>query len=312
VVTGGAGFIGSHTVEALLREGQSVLVVDNLYAGSQSNLPVGHNRLIMERIDISSQSSLWRGLRPLRECGDVRIIHLAAMVNVVEVRRRPDRAMRVNVLGTLNLLEAARRLDASRFVFSSSVAVYGEPQYLPIDENHPLNPKNLYGSSKLMGEMLVKQYYSDYSIPYAILRYFNVYGPRMRPGPYAGVVLRFIEALLGGSPPTIYGDGEQTRDFVYVGDVARANLLALRAGRVGSFNIGSGRSVSVNQLLETLCRLLNRGCPRPRRLPARPGDIRHSRASVEKARRELGWFPTTYLEKGLALTVDYYLRKAMH
>lgn len=282
--------------------------MDNLYSGSLGNLPGAGRGLGFARVDVSSYARVWEAVRGLGECGWVGFLHLAAMVNLVEVRRRPLRALRVNVGGTLALLEAARRLDAGRFVIASSVAVYGEPQYLPVDEEHPRRPSNLYGLTKLMGEQLVEEYVRDHGLSAAWLRYFNVYGPRMRPGPYAGVVLKFIKALLQGRPPTIHGSGAQTRDFVYVEDVAEANLRALETGARGAFNIGTGRSVSIRELYQALCRALtSRGpCPPPRHAPPRPGDIMHSRANAKRARELLGWIPQTPLEEGLRKTLEYY------
>ncbi len=301
VVTGGAGFIGSHTVRLLASRGLGVVALD---VAAEPRLPFPPGvRLVIA--DVAVWGSLWQHLRPLR--GNLTgIIHLAAVVSIEEARQNPLRALRVNVEGTLNVLEAARRLDVETVVYASSAAVYGEPRYLPVDEAHPRSPANFYGDTKLMGEMLVERYAADYGIRTVSLRYFNVYGPGMRGGPYAGVIHAFIESLLRRKPPTIYGDGEQTRDFVYVEDVAEANYLALVASNTrGTINIGTGVETSINKLYKMICRIVGY-CPEPRRAPPRPGDVRRSVASIEKARHVLGWSPRVSLPEGLRLTVEWY------
>ena len=309
IVTGGAGFIGSHTVEALVKRGYGVLVVDNLYSGSLSNLSLlyGSDRVWVELVDIRDWDALLGSAkRHMRECGYRGIIHLAAMINIVEVENNPWEALDTNVKGTLNVLELARRLGIERVVLASSVAVYGEPRYLPIDEKHPLAPVNLYGETKLMAERLLWLYARRYGLKPVALRYFNVYGPRMRPGPYAGVIHKFITTLLEGKTPIIYEDGEQTRDFVYVGDVAEANLRALESNYTGALNIGTGEETSINKLYQMICRIIGR-CPNPLYTAPRPGDVGRSKASVEKAAEKLGWRPKTSLEKGLTETIKYYI-----
>ena len=308
IVTGGAGFIGSHTVERLLSKGYSVVVVDNYYSGSPGNLPRGDGRLAILEKDVSDTSSMNKMASILGE-GDVEaVIHLAAVINIVEVNENPQRALDVNVKGTLNVLELARKLGAERVVFASSTAVHGEPVYLPVDEDHPLNPANLYGETKLFSERLINRYMKDYGLSAVSLRYFNVYGPRMRPGPYAGVVLSFIQALLKGETPVIYGTGNQTRDFVYVGDVAEANVRAIESSYRGPVEIGSGVETSINDLYRMICRIIGR-CPEPHRRPPRPGDVSRSVASIKLARRVLGWRPIVSLEEGLRYTVEYYREK---
>ncbi|WP_420917912.1 SDR family NAD(P)-dependent oxidoreductase [Pyrodictium abyssi] len=310
LVTGGSGFIGSHTVERLVEQGYTVIVVDNYYAGSPERLSsIPRERLVLVEADVSDWRGFWERVSRIARPGDIAgIVHLAALVSIVEVMEKPWLGIDVNVKGTLNVLELARRLDVERVVFASSVAVYGEPKYLPIDEEHPLEPANLYGETKLMGERLLWRYQRDYGLKPIALRYFNVYGPGMRGGPYAGVVHKFITTLLEGGTPAIYGDGEQTRDFVYVGDVAEANWKALETGYVGAVNIGTGTETSINQLYKLICGLVGR-CPEPRRLPPRPGDVRRSRAAIDRAREALGWQPRISLEKGLRRTLEYYMAK---
>jgi UDP-glucose 4-epimerase len=302
VVTGGAGFIGTATTRLLQSKGIRVVVVDNLSSPS----PRWGREVVADLIslDIRSPKLVDELLRKL-ERSDLCLIHLAALVSVEEVRRRPLDAITVNVTGTLNVLEAARRLDVDRLVYASSVAVYGEPVRLPIDEDHPRNPVNLYGATKLLGEILVEDYARTYGISYIVLRYFNVYGPGMKPGPYSGVVYRFIEAVLTGSNPTIYGDGFQTRDFVYVEDVAYANLLALKSRYQGPVNIGSGRETSIRELLQIVSRIAGVKVE-PTYAPPRPGDVRRSWADIRRASEVLNWRPRVALEDGLRRTIEYY------
>ncbi|MCE4605764.1 MAG: GDP-mannose 4,6-dehydratase [Desulfurococcales archaeon] len=306
IVTGGAGFIGSHTVELLLSEGYGVIIVDDFYTGSMDNLPTSNRRLRVLRVDVSDWSSLKMKTTDLVSEGDIAgVIHLAALINIVEVMEDPQRALDVNVKGTVNVLELARLFDVDRVVFASSTAVHGEPVYLPVDEAHPLNPANLYGETKLFSERLLNRYSIDYGLETIALRYFNVYGPRMRPGPYAGVVLAFIQALLDGRRPVIYGSGLQTRDFVYVRDVARANLLALESKYTGVLEIGSGGETSIRDLYHMVCEIIG-NCPEPEFKPPRPGDVQRSRASIALAWKAIGWKPMTDLMDGLRETVTYY------
>lgn len=318
IVTGGAGFIGSAVVEHLSKlvdrgEVSRVLIIDNLYSGKLENISsfVDGSRTLFAKIDISNYRELCEALSPyLREFrGDFGVVHLAAIVNIVEVYENPVLALRVNVGGTLNMLELVRKFDARRFVFASSVAVYGEPRYLPIDEEHPTEPLNLYGETKLMGERLVNLYARDYGLSTVSLRFFNVYGPRMREGAYASVVHNFIEALLRKRSPVIYGDGRQTRDFVFVYDVAEATVKALLDSRyVGALNIGSGVEVSILDLLKTIERIVGYEIP-PRFEPPRRGDVRRSCANISKAKEVLRWSPRHSLEEGLKITVEYYRKR---
>lgn len=299
IVTGGAGFIGSHTVEELLRVPElSLIVVDNFHSGSLDNLRRSE-RVRVVNSDVRKLSDLELGSEEV-----VGVVHLAAIVSLEEAYSNPKLAIETNVLGTLNALELARKLDA-KFVYASSVAVYGEPMKLPIDESHPTEPSNIYGLSKLMGEKLVKRYAEDYGLETVSLRYFNVYGPRMRSGPYSGVIHKFITALLRGEAVTIFGDGSQTRDFVYVQDVARANAMALLSKAKGVFNIGTGVETSINELLALLCELLGVEAQVIHELP-RKGDVRRSRASLEAAKSSLGWEPEVSLADGLRKTIYWY------
>ena len=306
IVTGGAGFIGSTTSELLVSRGYFPVIIDNLHSGSIDNISriLKNKKGKLVKVDVSKINEMKNALKGLMD--DVRgIVHLAAMISLEEVANDPQRAFEVNVIGTLNILELARKYDIKRVVYASSVAVYGEPQRLPIDENHPKRPANLYGLTKLYGEMLLWLYKDLYGLRPIALRYFNVYGPRMRPGPYAGVIYKFIVSLLKEEPPIIYGDGNQTRDFIYVEDVAEANLKALESSYVGAVNIGTGKEVSINDLFEIISRLIGSRI-RPLKAPPRLGDVRRSRADISLAKEKLEWTPRTELIEGLKKTINYY------
>ncbi len=302
LVTGGAGFIGSHTVEVLLKEPgvEEIIVLDNMYSGSPSNLP--EDKRI--RVDTGDIRDLNTVVKLCRDHDVDAIIHLAAIVGVDEVYSDPWRGLSVNIMGTASIAEAARRTNVSRIIYASSAAVYGEPQYLPIDEDHPTTPISLYGESKLVGEKILQAYTRDYGIKTAILRYFNVYGPRMRPGPYSGVIHIFIRKLLAHETPVIYGDGSQTRDFIYVEDVAEANKIFTLHGYTGIYNVASGTEITINNLYKTICRIIGY-CPEPIYREKRPGDIYRSWASIEKITTTTGWKPKYTLEEGLRKTIEY-------
>ncbi len=304
LVTGGAGFIGSWTVELLVREGYRVVVLDNFSTGSPGNLARVLDRIKVVKGDIRNHVLLDEIIKRYEIDS---IIHLAALVSVEEATRNPGEAVRINVNGTHNVLETARKHDLERIVYASSAAVYGDPKYLPIDEDHPLNPKNVYGATKLGGEALVNAYHDNYGLSTISLRYFNVYGPRMKPGPYAGVIIKFIQRIKEGKPPIIYGDGTQTRDFIYVEDVARANIVALKTRATGSYNIGTGKETSINQLARLIVELMGRPDLKPIHTKPRPGDIKHSVAKTEKARKQLQWKPLVDLWKGIAETIRIHL-----
>jgi len=303
LVTGAAGFIGSWTVEELLKEGYYVIGVDDLSDGSISRLSnvLGNNRFTFINTNICDEEVM------MKLCKDVdAIIHLAAKVSVEEAFLKPKLAFKVNVEGTLVLLEVARKRDIKRFVYASSVAVYGEPRKLPISEDHIIDPINVYGATKAAAEALVHSYQGNYGLSTIALRYFNVYGPRMKGGYYAGVIARFIERVFNDEPPIIYGDGRQTRDFVYVKDVVRANITALRSTKTGPFNIGTGIQTSINDLCSIILKMFNKLHLKPVYQRPRPGDIRYSQADITKAVNELKWKPKYTLELGLRETIDYY------
>lgn len=297
LVTGGAGFIGSHLVAALAADGHQVRVFDDLSSGRQENLGQVASDVRLLQGDIRDLAAL----RAAADGVDV-IFHLAAIASVRRSLEEPATTLDINVKGTQNALEAARLAGVRRVVFASSAAVYGAETAMPLRESMPTRPISHYGAHKLMGERLCDVYGHLYGLETVALRYFNVYGPRQNPhSEYAAVIPRFAALLRGGGTPTIYGDGTQTRDFIHVSDVARANLLAATADAAigGVFNLGSGERTSISDLLRVMGEVV--GSPvTPRHAPARAGDIRESVASVTLLRATLGFTPQVSLRDGLA------------
>lgn len=299
VVTGGAGFIGSHVAEAYLAAGHTVWVVDDLATGKRDNVPAGARFV---RADINDEA-----VRRLLSDERVEAVnHHAAQMDVRRSVADPLFDARSNVLGLLNLLEGAREAGCRTFVFASSGGtVYGELTAFPATEEHSTHPISPYGISKLAGEHYLDFYRLEYGLRTVSLRYANVYGPRQDPHGEAGVVAIFSRALLDGQPITINGDGTQTRDYVFVADVVRANLAALATDVHGPFNVGTGVETDVNALAAHLQRLT--GAPdRARYGPAKPGEPRRSVLDCERAARMLGWMPAGALEDGLETTVAFF------
>ncbi len=300
LVTGGAGFIGSHIVDALLEAGHSVAVVDDLSTGKQSNVDT---RACFYFVDIRDADSLAQVFD--KEQPEV-ILHQAAKANVRESMEQPVLYSDVNVLGSINLLEQARRVGVKKFVYASTGgACYGEPQYLPVNESHPVNPLDPYGASKHAVEHYFHLYHANYQLPYNILRYPNVYGPRQDPLGEAGVIAIFTGKMLRGERPTINGTGEQERDFVYVGDIARANLLAMADEHNTIYNIGSGFGTNINTIFQNL-RDMIKFASDPIYGPPKLGEVSKIYLDASKARQELGWQPTMPLEDGIRKTVEYF------
>lgn len=295
MVTGGAGFIGSHIVDLLLRDGHSVAVVDNLVTGRRANLDW---RARFYELDIVSPS-----LQDVLEAERPEVVfHQAAQMSVKVSTDDPLLDARVNAVGLVNVLQACVAARVRKIVYASSGATYGNPDYLPFDEDHPQRPASPYGITKLMGEHYLRYFAQDHGLQYTALRYGNVYGPRQDSHGEAGVVAIFARQLLTGRTPTIHWDGEQTRDYVYVTDVARANLAAATAGDNRCYCIGTGVGTTVNQIYQTLCGVLGVTVP-PLRAPRRAGDLRAAYFDTRRARRELGWEPTVTLADGLRETV---------
>jgi UDP-glucose 4-epimerase len=295
VVTGGAGFVGSHVVDAYVDAGHQVLVVDNLSTGQRQQV---HPEARLVELDVNDPAliDLFQAEKP-----EV-VNHHAANASVSVSVRKPGFDAQQNVLGTLNVLEAARRAGAGKFIYiSSGGAMYGNPQYLPMDEDHPANPISPYALSKHTGERYVSFYGQEYGLRWVSLRCANIYGPRQDPYGEAGVVSIFCQNFLDGVVPEIQWDGEQTRDFVYVGDCARANLLALEAGDSQAYNVGTGMGTSINDLFRALKEVAGQQLA-ARSGPRRPGDVRHSYLDCQKIERELGWQPQISLHEGLERT----------
>lgn len=302
LVTGGAGFIGSHIVDAYIREGHTVVVVDDLSSGRQENL---HPKAVFYRLDIR-ESKVEQVFRD--HAIDV-VNHHAAQMDVRRSVADPQFDASVNVLGGLNLFEGARKHGVGKFIFSSTGgAIYGEQNYFPADEEHPTRPLSPYGISKLSTEKYLFFYKETYGTQFVVLRYANVYGPRQNPHGEAGVVAIFAAKLLKGEQPVINGDGKQTRDYTYVGDVVRANVLALHAKHSDTFNVGTGVETDVNVLFRKLAEVLNPSAPENHGA-AKPGEQKRSVISFKKIQRELGWSPTVPLEEGLRLTAEYFRKE---
>jgi len=302
LVTGGAGFIGSNLVEELLKRGDEVTVIDNFTTGSWTNLPSNNGRLSVVKGDILD-------FKLVESCvKDVEVVfHLAAEVGNVKSLENPIRDAEVNILGTINLLRAVVASKVKSIVYSSSSAIFGEPEHLPIDESHPLAPESFYAVSKLGAEKYCLAFAKLYNISVVCLRYFNVYGPQQGYSEYANVMPIFTERLLKGIPLIIYGDGEQTRDFVAVQDVVQANLLAaakeLTVGEV--FNIGTGKPTTVNQLSQVMQNVTDISVSSYHD-PPRQGEVRDSVADITKAKKLLGYKPEIELEEGVKFFFSWY------
>jgi UDP-glucose 4-epimerase len=299
LVTGGAGFIGSHLVDRLVQEGHEVVVVDNLSTGKRRNL----NRAVRFcKLDIQS----WRLERVFRNERPHVVMHLAAQMDVRKSVENPIFDAEVNVLGTLNVLQQAVRHGVRKVVFSSSGgAIYGEQETYPASESHVTRPLSPYGISKLCGEQYLSYYQRVSGLQIASLRYANVYGPRQDPDGEAGVVAIFIQKLLNNEQAVVHGNGRQTRDFVYVEDVVEANLAVMGQETQGTYNVGTGEETSINDLLRILLTHMNSTCKEIHG-PAKSGEQIRSAIDSGKIRQELSWEPRTELSEGLKRTIDYF------
>ncbi|MBI3943662.1 MAG: NAD-dependent epimerase/dehydratase family protein [Chloroflexi bacterium] len=297
-VTGGAGFIGSHVVDLLLAAGHQVLVVDNLSTGKRDQVPAAASLVVMDIRD-AGLAELVQREAPAAIC------HLAAIASVPASLKDPVADAAVGVAGSANLFDAAVRAGVRKVVYASSMAIFGTPVYLPIDERHPTHPDSPYGLSKLTGESYLSLFARLYRLHYTALRFANVYGPRQEAFGEAGVVTMFCERLLRGLPPIVNGDGEQTRDFVYVRDIARANLLALDRADNQVLNLGSGAPTTINQLARKLCQIAGYA-GEPQHGPPRPADIRDSVVDPRRALESLGWAAEVPLAAGLAETLEFF------
>ncbi len=297
LVTGGAGFIGSHVVDAYLETGHEVAVVDNLATGHRSNVAAGAR---LHEVDIHSNEFE----RIFREFAPEVVNHHAAQASVKVGNADPVHDLEVNGGGTARVATLAARNGVRKVIYSSSGGtVYGEPEKLPVTEAHPIAPRSNYGLSKYTGELYLEMLHRTEGLEYTSLRYSNAFGPRQDPHGEAGVVAIFTGLMLAGQPCTIDGDGEQKKDYVYVGDIARANVLALGPGSSEALNIGSGNGTTVNEIFAALSTATGNTIA-PRNGPPRPGDVRNFWLDCSRAKAALGWEPQVSFEDGVRLTVE--------
>ena len=298
LVTGGAGFIGSHIVDAYIEEGYEVTIVDDLSTGFERNINPAAKFV---KIDICEKQleSVFKSGR--FDC----VNHQAANIIVRQSIENPMYDAKTNIIGTLNVLEMCRKYGVKKFIFASSVAVYGEPEYIPVDETHRIAPLSQYGVSKFCAEKYCELYRRAHDIQRFTFRYSNAYGPRQRHDSEAGVISIFINNILNSDSPTIFGDGEQIRDFLYVGDIAKANLIALKAEEGGVFNLGCGKPYTINQLVGILSSIFDEDI-RSIHADKRPGDIKMMAVSSGKAVGQLGWKSSVELYEGLENTVRWF------
>jgi UDP-glucose 4-epimerase len=303
LVSGGAGFIGSHLVDELVESGYEVTVLDNLSTGYIENIRahLGHANFRFVRGDVVNSRALRAASKNVKSA-----FHLAAVTSVPYSIKNPEITFEVNLNGTRNLLDVCARGGLERLIYASTCAVYGNPVYLPVDENHPTSPESPYAVSKLRAEQECIKLGEKFGFETTILRLFNVYGPRQRRDNYGGVTAQFINKLRNNEPLVIYDDGSQTRDFIHVNDVIKAFMLAINHRNTSAeniFNIASGKPTSINELAQILVDLLGSKQTKPRHLRARKGDIKHSYASIKKAETILGFKPKISLKKGLSTLI---------
>jgi len=306
LVTGGAGFVGSHLTEALLKRGCKVTILDNLSNGFVEN--ISHllncdNKVNFIQGDVRDTEVCMKAVE-----GTQVVFHEAAQINPVLAVENPSYDFEINARGTLNMLEAARKKDVKKFIFAST-NIYANPKYLPIDENHPIDLLSPYAASKLSGEAYCIVYCNTYGLETVRLRYTNIYGPRQRSTKNeSGVITIFIERVLKGKRPTVFGDGKQSRDFIYISDVVHANILAVESenSQGEAFNIGFGEETSINALANTILTIANREDLAPKYGPERTADFRRCVADIAKARKLLSYNPEVTLEIGLRKTIDWW------
>ncbi|HEX8871233.1 MAG TPA: SDR family oxidoreductase [Candidatus Acidoferrum sp.] len=303
LVTGGAGFIGSNTVDELVRRGHGVVVLDDLSSGKEENLAEVRNKITFMKGSITDLEAVQKAMHQAEY-----VIHLAARTSVPRSMKDPLDTNRINVEGTLNVLVAARDNRVKRLVLAASSSAYGETPTLPKTESMRPEPISPYGVSKFVGELYAQTFGRCYGLENVCLRYFNIFGPRQDPdSPYSGVLSRFATAFLEDGQPVVFGDGEQSRDFTFVDNAVQANLLACETPNVSNqvFNIGTGQRITLNQTLELLRRISGKNLA-AKYDPPRDGDIRDSQADIQKARQLLGYEPTVMFEEGLNGTYEWY------
>src|SRR4030042_2391546 len=297
LITGGAGFIGSHLADELIKTGGRVIIVDNLSAGKKENV---NKKAVFYKRDILDPklAAIFKKERP-----DI-IFHYAAQIDVRKSTKDPIGDAKINSLGTINFLENCRNLKVGEIIFASSVGVYGEPEFLPTKENHPLGPISPYPITKLTVEKYLS-YYKSLGLDFAALRYSNIYGPRQSSSGEGGVVSIFINNLLNRKKSIIYGNGEQTRDFLYVADAVKAALLALKAPSGSIYNVGTGKETNINKLYKLISRNTGNAI-HPKKVPPRFGEIKKSCLNSSKIKKELNWRPKWELEEGLKETRTWF------
>jgi nucleoside-diphosphate-sugar epimerase len=303
LVTGGAGFIGSNTVDELVRRGHSVVVLDDLSSGKEENLAEVRNKITFIKGSITDIEVIRKAIFEAEY-----VIHLAARTSVPRSMKDPIETNRINIDGTLNVLVAARDAKVKRVVFAASSSAYGETPTLPKTENMPPMPISPYGVTKYVGELYAQTFGRCFGLENVCLRYFNIFGPRQDPSsPYSGVMAKFCTAFLEETELVIFGDGTQSRDFTYVDNAVQANLLACEAPNVSGkvFNVGTGNRISLNDIIESLGRISGKPLA-PRYDPPRDGDIRDSQADIMQARAYLGYEPTVQFDEGLDRTFEWY------
>jgi UDP-glucose 4-epimerase len=308
LVTGGAGFIGSNVVDGLLCNGHEVVVLDNLSTGFHMNL---NPEAVFYNVDIRDENRV-RQIFELEKPDFVN--HHAAQIDVRRSTREPIFDAQCNILGSLNLIMQSVAVGVKKFIYASTGgAIYGEPEYLPVDENHPINPLSQYGISKHAVEHYLYLYSVNHDLDYTVLRYPNVYGPRQNPHGEAGVIAIFTQKMLNNQQPTIFGDGSQTRDYTFVSDIVEANILALTKGDDTIYNLGTGIEISVQQIFDSLKSILTKNV-KYRNLSSlepiygeeRLGEIQHICLDAKKANQELEWSPKIDFHSGLEQTIEYY------
>ena len=297
LVTGGSGFIGSHVLEKLVEKEYEVTILDNLFTGKKENLSKVLNQIKFIQGDIRKKEKVQIALKNV----DI-VVHLAALISVPESIEKPLLYNEINSGGTQSLLNQSVREGVKKFLFISSCAVYGNPIKIPIDEYHPTRPLSPYAITKLNAEEQCRIYSKMGRIKTIVMRLFNVYGPRQTYNQYSGVITQFIQKVRNGEPPLIFGDGEQTRDFIFVDDVAEFINKAIETENEQIINIGTGNRTTINQLAEIIIKISKKNLT-PIHLPSKQGEIRHSQADISKAIRILRYIPRTSLEEGLVKTM---------
>lgn len=302
LVTGGAGFIGSHLVERLIKEGYRVVVIDNLSTGKKENL---NKKAKFHKLDICNPkvTDIFK-----KEKSEI-VFHYAAQIDVRKSVEDPVEDAKINILGTLNLLENCKQFKIKKFIFASTGgAMYGDTEIIPTSETYPEPPLSPYGIEKLTIEKYLNYYHKVFGLPFISLRLANVYGPRQNSKGEAGVIAIFCDKMLSGKQPVINGDGKQTRDFVFVDDVVEANMLAMKENKVGIYNIGTAKETDINTIFRKLKELIESNCKEIHG-PAKEGEQKRSCLDYSKAKKELGWQPKFNLEEGLRKTVDWFKSK---